>query len=77
MKEYWFNVAVAFDQLMNALFNGSCDETLSSRAYRLHIERSRSIPYKLINLLFFWQTDHCQEAYTSEIERKHLPPQMR
>ena len=77
MKDYWFNVAVAFDQLLNALFGGTCDETLSSRAHRLKIERGRKLPSMLINALFFWQTDHCKEAYESELERLHLPPQMR
>lgn len=77
MKEYWFHVSVAFDQLLNALFCGTCDETLSSRAYRLKVERGRELPYKIINILFFWQKDHCKEAYESEINRMHLPPQMR
>ena len=74
---YWFHVAVAFDQLLNAIFGGKCDETLSSRAYRLHIERNRSIPYRLINALFFFQEDHCKEAYQSELDRAHLPSSMR
>lgn len=77
MKEYCFHVAIAFDQLLNALFCGTCDETLSSRAYRLKIERDRCIPYYLINLIFFWQEDHCKEAYESEINRLHLPGSMR
>ena len=77
MQNYWFHVAVAFDQFINALLCGTCDETLSSRAHRLKIERNRKWPSIIINTIFFWQADHCKEAYESEIQRLHLPDQMR
>ena len=31
----------------------------------------------IINHLFFWQDDHCKEAYESELNRIQLPPEMR
>jgi hypothetical protein len=68
---------VAFDQVMNTLVYikgdgfGFADETLSARAWRLR-EQS-SLPYKVINGLFFWQENHCKEAYESEVNNKHLP----
>lgn len=74
---YWLNLAIAIDQAFNALFAGSCDETLSSRAWRLQEERGRKWPRILIDLLFFFDKNHCYESYLSEIERKQLPPQMR
>lgn len=74
---YWLNLAIAIDQLFNALFAGSCDETLSSRAWRLQEERGRKWPRILIDTLFFFDKNHCYESYLSEIERKQLPPQMR
>lgn len=74
---YWLNFAIAIDQFFNALFGGACDETLSSRAYRLDKERGRKWPRILIDLLFFFDKNHCYESYLSEIERKQLPPQMR
>lgn len=75
--EYFFQVSLAFDQLLNALFGGWADETLSARAYRLSIERNRYWPKRIINAIFFWQDNHCKEAYESELERTHLPPSMR
>ena len=75
---YWLNLAIAFDQLLNALFAGSPDETLSARAYRLSVERGRHWPRRVIDGLFlvlFWQRSHCQQAHASELLRKHLPPQ--
>ena len=35
MKWYLINLFCAFDQLINALFGGWCDETMSSHAFRL------------------------------------------
>ena len=77
MRQYTKNILIAFDQLFNALFGGACDETLSSRAHRLKIERGRKIPSMLINALFFWEKDHCKASYESELERLHVPSQMR
>jgi hypothetical protein len=68
---------IAFDQMVNTLVYikgdgwGFADETLSARAWRLR-EQS-SFPYKTINGLFFWQPDHCKEAYYSEVFNKQLP----
>ena len=69
--------AIAFDQLINTVIYikgdgwGYADETLSARAYRLR--ELSSLPYKLINGLFFWQDDHCKQAYYSEVFNKQLP----
>lgn len=68
-----FQILVAIDQLVNTLMGGMADETLSARAWRNHLKGRRSWPMKLIDLLFFWQKDHCREAYESEVERKQLP----
>jgi hypothetical protein len=67
------NVAIALDQLVNALCGGSPDETLSARCWRL---RAGS-PYKylrpVIDAIFFWQTSHCEASYQSEVMRSQLP----
>lgn len=67
-------VAIAIDQLINTLFGGYADETLSARVYR---NRDNSwwwaMWHSIINGIFFWQDDHCQESHYSEIYRKHLP----
>lgn len=73
----YFQVLVAVDQLINTFFGGMADETISSRAHRLKIERGRKWASLIINGLFFWQNDHCKKAYESELERTHLPTSMR
>lgn len=67
-------VFIALDQLANTLFNGYADETLSSRAHRRqHKNRFWKYGRIVIDALFFWQKDHCYNAYLSEQKRKHLP----
>lgn len=67
-------VLIALDQLANTVFNGYADETLSSRAHRRqHKNRFWKYGRKFIDALFFWQKDHCYNAYLSEQKRKHLP----
>lgn len=66
--------AIAFDQQLNALLGGMADETLSARAYRnRNVSKGWNTAYKVINKIFFWQKDHCYEAYLSEMNRKQLP----
>lgn len=53
------------------------DETMSSKAYRLRANDNIKWPEKLINLLFFFQKDHCYNAFLSERNGRHLPPEAR
>lgn len=66
-------VAVAFDQLINALCGGYADETMSSRVWRLR----QFQPYKtlrpVIDTILFFDPNHCQTSYESEVARKYLP----
>ena len=47
---------------------GHQDQTLSARAYDRHKEDKRwHIVYNIMNLIFFWQRDHCKSSYESDI----------
>lgn len=71
---YPMRVLVAIDQLFNALFGGTPDETLSARAYRKqHSSTKWGVARRCIDVLFFFQPNHCMEAYMSEVENAHLP----
>jgi len=70
-------VLIAVDQLINTILAGTPDETLSSRAYRCGVldqspKRRWVFAHTWINRLFFWQPDHCFQAYESERTRSHL-----
>jgi hypothetical protein len=49
-------------------------ETLSSRAWRL---RADSNGYKVINFIFFWQKDHCMNAYLNRLNDMNSPEEYR
>lgn len=72
----YFQVLVAIDQLVNTFLGGYADETLSARAHRRRL-RGKGGVAKVIDYVFFWQQDHCKEAYESELNRMQLPPELR
>lgn len=81
MKAYFKNIAIAADQLANAMIAGSPDETVSSRVYRGAVlvaqpTRVARMAYRAINALFFWQDDHCRAGYLREKQRAHLPDEL-
>jgi hypothetical protein len=80
---YSINALIAVDQGLNALIGGSCDETLSSRAYR----KSRisgggwRLFERAVNALFWLDRGslgqrHCELAYMVEMQRGHMPKAM-
>lgn len=78
MAQYLLNLGIAVDQLFNVLFGGWPDETLSAVAHRYAPYSMRwNIVRKLLNLIFFWQDDHCLDSYLAEVERKQLPREYR
>ena len=72
MTTYVMKVLIAVDQLANAVIGGHPDETLSAAAHRRHLE-GNSGWRNFINRIFFWQEDHCKDAYESEKSRRQLP----
>lgn len=76
-RGYLHQVAIALDQLVNALIGGWADETLSSRAWRQRDQRLWGIVRVVIDAMFFWQHGHCRDAWLYEQTRGHLPPGMR
>lgn len=78
MAEYSYplRVVIGVDQLVNTLFGGQPDETLSSRCYRqgaLNGIKRWYLLMKVVNTIFFFQKEHCKGAYESEVERKQSP----
>lgn len=53
------------------------DETLSAHSFRDYKNGVRLWPKKLIDYLFFFDDNHCEESYRSEVERKQLPSEYR
>jgi hypothetical protein len=69
--------AIALDQLFNAIAGGYADETLSARSWRLQSTKPFYYLRPVVDILFFWDKNHCFESYQSEFERKQLPNEYR
>lgn len=82
VKQVWGQIiliAEAVSQLINVtLFLGkNANESLSGRCYRRSIlayelEGPWYYAYRGINILFFWQEDHCRSSYLMDVHRAHL-----
>ncbi len=71
-------ILIAVDQLVNTVFGGWADETISSRAWRKRGDgKGWEMLRRVIDAIFFWQKDHCESAYLSEMNRLQLPPELR
>lgn len=75
IKNYALHNLLAIDQLFNTILGGYADETLSSRAWRSYAKNKifGLIFRPTIDLLFFFENDHCYNAYISELRRKQMP----
>lgn len=74
---FWIKqILIALDQLLNACLHGWADETLSSRAHRRRT-RGKSGLANFIDVLLWFDKDHCRESYESERIGRQLPPELR
>lgn len=65
---------IAVDQFINTLAGGWADETISARAYRCRYTKPHWYKVmKIIDSIFFWQTNHCKASFDSEQARSQLP----
>ena len=74
---HFFLIFIAMSQLLSTLLGGWPDETTSARSYRMRHTRFWGFMYDAINLLFFWQDDHCKWAYELEALARPVPPAKR
>jgi hypothetical protein len=79
MKSYLWHIFVALTQLLNTALGGWPDESTSSRLWRLDQQGGTHghLARKVVDALFFWQSEHCRKSYESERARYQLPPILR
>lgn len=72
------NVLTSIDQLVNTIFGGDPDETISSRLGKLEIKYGGKIPWKRpLSAFLAWgldklDSDHCQTAIEDDEGRSQL-----
>ena len=62
MGKWLFNILVALDQLVNTIFLGDPDETISSRVGKRYNQAEWRWFGNFINCLFFWQKNHVLDS---------------
>lgn len=79
MKFFLLQLLLSIDQFINVMLLGYADETLSARAHRQRVKGQRYWGWtaNFIDTLFFWDIEHCKNAYLSESLRKQLPAEFR
>ena len=68
---YILNVLIAVDQLVNTVFNGKPDETMSSTIWRMEKEgHFWGFLRPIVDFLFRpFGTDHCYSSYLDEVNQ--------
>ena len=77
VKHWIKQVLVAFDQFLNTLIGGWADETFSARCWRLRERPFWGVVRRIVDTILFFDTNHCEESYRSEILRLQSPPESR
>ena len=85
LKHNLFQILVSLDQFLNCVIctiiepnSKTWADCTFSAVCHIHYMKGRWVWVRnLVNAIFFWQEDHCKEAYESELSRAHLPVEMR
>ena len=69
LRDYIWNVAQWLSQGLNTVaFAGNPNMTFSARCYVNRDEKVWSTAHKLVNILFFFQPEHCKQAYETDVK---------
>jgi hypothetical protein len=76
MSGWFLGVCGAWSQFWNAVWGGDRDQSFSSRSWEAKLlgRFGASLMVVLIDLLFFFEKNHCQRAYESDTERSYSAP---
>lgn len=75
LKSWFYQVWLAIDQLLNAVFcNGMANETMSSNVWRMeHMGRPWGFMRRVIDTFCWFDPDHCRTAHEAYLERLRNP----
>jgi len=67
-------ILIAIDQLLAAIITKYPDASLSAWAYVWERDGKRRWLRRLIDGLFFWESEHCYNSFLSERAQTQYPP---
>lgn len=66
MKLYIYNLLISIDQLINTIFGGAPDQTISSRLWKHRDNRVAYMLVIIVDLIFHWhEQEHCRKSFES------------
>jgi hypothetical protein len=69
MINWLLRVSAWMSQTANLfLLFGHHDQTISARCYCNRNKTGWRVAYKLVNLIFFWQDDHCKDSHEQDVK---------
>lgn len=77
IRKYFLNLLIGIDQLGNCILGGEADETISARCWRNRNKKYFHFLRILVDKLFWFDDNHCEESYYTEELRKQLPSEYR
>lgn len=67
MREWLWRVLVVMSQMVNVvLLFGHPNETVCARCYRNRHKRGWATAQAIIDIVFWWQCEHCRESHLSD-----------
>ena len=73
MPKYLLTILNSFDIFLGSFIPGAYEfETISSRAFRENWKIQ-----KVIDIVFFWEKDHCESSYWSGVNKRNSFPILR
>jgi hypothetical protein len=64
MLAYITRIIAAVSQLINTLFGGHQNESISTRSYR----SGWTTLEKVIDNIIFWESNHCKKSHESDVD---------
>ena len=71
MVSYVRNILVTLSILLNVIFGGEIHQTFSANNYERY-RRSKLNMVRFIDLLFWWDPDHCLKSWVSWITKYNM-----
>lgn len=82
MFKFFYQLAIALDQVVNVLLGGLSGETLSARAHRMRVKRQKVWGWTAGFIDFLWlcifrESSHCEDSYYSLKKGNNVPEEYR
>jgi len=72
LRDYFFTIAIGFDQAGGSILYGQEDWTVSSWTYRLSAKGNRPAYWFMRVIDFIFGVEHCENSFIKEVEQMNF-----